>query len=170
MRLIVMDAVSGVIRSVNDSLRSLSRLELDSLPAVRREAVSGEGARVRSPEDSFTSVVGFQRLGPVKRGALAIRIMRKGVESVFSEFGINSRSESPVIKDAFSEFSNIVSGAFKTEMENFGYKDIQLSAPKNFADRVDEPVEAGADCSYVMDFTLGDKPLFTAEVFLEESS
>lgn len=170
MRLIVMDAVSGVIRAVNDSLRSMSRLELDSLPAVKRLAAPGGEARVVSPEDSFTSMVEFRGLGPVSRGALALRILRRDVESVFSQFGINGRSESPVIKDAFSEFINIVSGAFKTEMENFGYKNMQLSKLKNFVDRVDEPVEADTDCMYVMDFMLGDKPLLTAEVFLEESS
>lgn len=168
MKLIVVDTALGIMRVLNDTFRAMSQIELESLPAVKREPVEGGEMRIVSTPDSVVSIVMFRRLGPVGKGGLLLRLMRQDIAAVLGPLGIARGTEMPMVRDAFSEFCNVATGGFKTEIRYSGYKKMELSRPESYAGRADEPSGVETDCKYVMDFNQGENHLITVELFMEK--
>lgn len=170
MKLNIIDICTSTLRSVNNTLSTMSQIDVTEMPLVQRQEISA--LVVMAPSDTFTSVVLFsqEHKNEVVKGGVILYIAKSNVEALFGSLGVTGNSPLTEITDISGEFCNVIAGGFKTEIVRLGYDEVQLSTPKNYSGSVSDSVDMSVTCKYRMSFASQNHGLLTIDVFMEQAS
>ncbi|MCD4782174.1 MAG: chemotaxis protein CheX [Candidatus Omnitrophica bacterium] len=171
---------------VQETFRTMCHIEFEEQPDFQEKEIIEYNSRMRAfglekfEGPCYVSIIYFylnQKDFKAERanGALALFIEDSISQTLLHSLGHRSLNEDDksIVMDTCGEFANVVAGQFKNELQNFGYVDVIISAPKTYINDVPEGINFNFDelkyyemCFYlkktkalVIDITMGPVPL-----------